>query len=117
MHATRAAVEDGIVPGGGTALLRAAKALEGLTGANEDQTRGIDIVRRSLTALVRRHQFLVDAARARLHPPDGQERERPVEQDHGARYLDPVGDHLRKVEVDRHEHQERRGGGARWLAD
>ena len=53
LHATRAAVEEGIVPGGGTALLYSAKALDGLTGANEDQTRGIDIVRRSLTALVR----------------------------------------------------------------
>mgnify|MGYP002651521201 CR=1 FL=1 len=53
LHATRAAVEEGIVPGGGTALLYASKALDGLTGANEDQTRGIDIVRRSLTALVR----------------------------------------------------------------
>ncbi len=53
LHATRAAVEEGIVPGGGTALLYATKALEGVTGANEDQTRGIDIVRRSLTALVR----------------------------------------------------------------
>ena len=53
LHATRAAVEEGIVPGGGTALLYAAKALEGLTGANEDQTRGIDIVRRGLQAPVR----------------------------------------------------------------
>ncbi|MGJ3647452.1 chaperonin GroEL [Sphingomonas sp. GlSt437] len=53
LHATRAAVEEGIVPGGGTALLYATKALEGLTGANEDQTRGIDIVRKSLTSLVR----------------------------------------------------------------
>ncbi|MGX7951496.1 chaperonin GroEL [Tsuneonella sp. HG249] len=53
LHATRAAVEEGIVPGGGTALLYATKALEGVTGANEDQTRGIDIVRKSLTSLVR----------------------------------------------------------------
>ncbi|ANY18720.1 60 kDa chaperonin 5 [Tsuneonella dongtanensis] len=53
LHATRAAVEEGIVPGGGTALLYATKALEGLTGANEDQTRGIDIVRRALWAPVR----------------------------------------------------------------
>ncbi|MCC2977297.1 chaperonin GroEL [Sphingomonas sp. PL-96] len=53
LHATRAAVEEGIVPGGGTALLYATKALAGLTGANDDQTRGIDIVRKSLTALVR----------------------------------------------------------------
>ena len=53
LHATRAAVEEGIVPGGGTALLYATKALEGLTGENEDQTRGIDIVRRSLQAPIR----------------------------------------------------------------
>ena len=53
LHATRAAVEEGIVPGGGTALLYATKAVEGLVGANDDQTRGIDIVRKSLTALVR----------------------------------------------------------------
>jgi chaperonin GroEL len=53
LHATRAAVEEGIVPGGGTALLYATKALEGLTGTNEDQTRGIDIVRRALWAPVR----------------------------------------------------------------
>ncbi len=53
LHATRAAVEEGIVPGGGTALLYATKALEGLKGANEDQTRGIDIVRRALQSPVR----------------------------------------------------------------
>ena len=53
LHATRAAVEEGIVPGGGTALLYGAKALEGLTGGNDDQTRGIDIVRRALQAPVR----------------------------------------------------------------
>ena len=53
LHATRAAVEEGIVPGGGTALLYATKALDGLKGANEDQTRGIDIVRRAITAPVR----------------------------------------------------------------
>ncbi|MBK5910257.1 chaperonin GroL [Rhodothalassium salexigens] len=53
LHATRAAVEEGIIPGGGTALLYATKALEGLKGENEDQTRGIDIVRRALQAPVR----------------------------------------------------------------
>ncbi|MDY0958186.1 MULTISPECIES: chaperonin GroEL [unclassified Sphingomonas] len=53
LHATRAAVEEGIVPGGGTALLYATKALDGVKGINDDQTRGIDIVRKSLTALVR----------------------------------------------------------------
>ena len=53
LHATRAAVEEGIVPGGGTALLYATKALDGLKGANDDQTRGIDIIRRALFAPVR----------------------------------------------------------------
>jgi chaperonin GroEL len=53
LHATRAAVEEGIVIGGGAALLYAIKALDGATGANDDQTRGIDIVRRALQAPVR----------------------------------------------------------------
>jgi len=52
-HATRAAVEEGIVPGGGVALLYAAKALEGLTPENSDQKVGIDIVRRALQSPVR----------------------------------------------------------------
>jgi len=53
LHATRAAVEEGIVPGGGTALLYATKALEGLKGANDDQTKGIDIVRKAIQAPIR----------------------------------------------------------------
>lgn len=53
LHATRAAVEEGIVPGGGIALLYATAALKGLEGHNDDQTRGIDIVRKSLQAPVR----------------------------------------------------------------
>jgi chaperonin GroEL len=53
LHATRAAVEEGIVAGGGVALLYATNLLKGMTGANEDQTRGIDIVRRALQAPVR----------------------------------------------------------------
>src|SRR3546814_274976 len=53
LHATRAAVVEGIVPGGGTALLYASRALENLKGANADQTRGIDIVRKSLQAPLR----------------------------------------------------------------
>ncbi len=48
LNATKAAVEEGIVPGGGTALLYAAKALKDLTGDNEDQTQGINIVRRAI---------------------------------------------------------------------
>jgi len=52
-HATRAAVEEGIVPGGGVALLYAAKALDGLTPENNDQKVGIDIVKRALQSPVR----------------------------------------------------------------
>ena len=48
LHATRAAVEEGIVPGGGVSFIRAIKALEGLNGENEDETTGIAIVRRAL---------------------------------------------------------------------
>jgi len=48
LHATRAAVEEGIVPGGGVALIRSQKSLEGLTIDNEDQQMGVNIVRRSL---------------------------------------------------------------------
>ncbi len=53
LHATRAAVEEGIVPGGGTALLYASKALDGVKGDNDDQTRGIDIVRKAILAPIR----------------------------------------------------------------
>jgi chaperonin GroEL len=48
LHATRAAIEEGIVPGGGVAYIRAIKALEGLKGDNEDQTTGIEIVKRAI---------------------------------------------------------------------
>lgn len=48
LHATRAAVEEGIVPGGGTAYIRAIEALEKLKGDNEDETTGINIVKRAL---------------------------------------------------------------------
>ncbi|MGE0744205.1 MAG: chaperonin GroEL [Rhodospirillales bacterium] len=53
MHATRAAVEEGIVPGGGVALLHAARALATLKGDNHDQQVGIDIVRRAVQAPAR----------------------------------------------------------------
>jgi chaperonin GroEL len=53
LHATRAAVEEGVVPGGGVALIRALKALEGLKGANQDQDLGIAITRRTLEAPLR----------------------------------------------------------------
>ena len=48
LHSTRAAVEEGVVPGGGVALLRALKALDGMKGDNEDQNIGINIIRRSM---------------------------------------------------------------------
>ncbi len=53
LNATRAAADEGIVPGGGTALLKASKALAGVTGDNDDQTAGIAIVRRALQAPIR----------------------------------------------------------------
>ncbi|MGM4984787.1 chaperonin GroEL [Rhizobium sp. OK494] len=53
LHATRAAVEEGILPGGGVALLRAVKALDNLSTANQDQRVGVEIVRRAVEAPVR----------------------------------------------------------------
>jgi chaperonin GroEL len=53
LHATRAAIEEGIVPGGGVALVRAIKALDGMKGLNDDETTGIAIVRKSLEAPIR----------------------------------------------------------------
>ncbi|KQZ59480.1 MULTISPECIES: chaperonin GroEL [unclassified Lysobacter] len=53
LHATRAAVEEGIVPGGGVALLRAKAAIAGLKGANEDQNHGIQIALRAMEAPLR----------------------------------------------------------------
>jgi len=48
LHATRAAVEEGVVPGGGTALVGALEAIKGITGANHDQDVGINIARRAM---------------------------------------------------------------------
>jgi chaperonin GroEL len=53
LNATKAAVEEGIVPGGGTALLYATKALANLTGDNDDQTQGVSIVRRAIQYPIR----------------------------------------------------------------
>jgi chaperonin GroEL len=53
LHATRAAVEEGIVPGGGVALVRTIKALLNLRGANEDENTGIDIIRKALESPLR----------------------------------------------------------------
>ena len=49
MHATRAAMEEGIVPGGGVALLRASQHLKGLRTKNDDQNTGVEIVRKALS--------------------------------------------------------------------
>jgi chaperonin GroEL len=59
LHATRAAIEEGIVPGGGVAYIRAIAALEGLEGDNEDQTTGIAIVKRAIEEPLR--QIAVNA--------------------------------------------------------
>jgi len=53
LHSTRAAVEEGIVPGGGVALIRALTAVDGLTGDNEDQNVGINLCRRAMEAPMR----------------------------------------------------------------
>ncbi len=53
LHATRAAVEEGVVPGGGVALIRAVSAIKGLKGANEDQNHGIAIAMRAMEAPLR----------------------------------------------------------------
>ena len=53
MHATRAAVEEGILPGGGVALLRATKVLEKLKVQNDDQRVGVEIVRKAISAPAR----------------------------------------------------------------
>lgn len=53
LHATRAAVEEGVVPGGGVALVRTIKALDGLTGDNHDQNIGIEIAKRAMEAPLR----------------------------------------------------------------
>jgi chaperonin GroEL len=59
LHATRAAIEEGIVPGGGVAYIRATKTLEGLKGENEDQTTGIEIIKRAIEEPLR--QIAVNA--------------------------------------------------------
>jgi chaperonin GroEL len=61
LHATRAAIEEGIVPGGGVAYIRAISALEGLKGENEDQTTGIEIVKRAIEEPLR--QIAINAGK------------------------------------------------------
>ncbi|HEV3028972.1 MAG TPA: chaperonin GroEL [Planctomycetota bacterium] len=53
LHATRAAVEEGILPGGGVALIRASKALDKVKAANDDEKTGVDIVRRAVEAPIK----------------------------------------------------------------
>jgi chaperonin GroEL len=57
LHATRAAVEEGIVPGGGVAYIRSIAVLDGLTGENEDETTGIEIVKRAIQEPLRQIVF------------------------------------------------------------
>jgi len=61
LHATRAAVEEGIIPGGGVAYIRAISSLEGLKGANEDETTGIEIVKRAIEEPLR--QIVINAGK------------------------------------------------------
>jgi len=61
LHATRAAIEEGIVPGGGVAYIRAMSALDGLKGENDDQTTGIEIVKRAIEEPLR--QIAVNAGK------------------------------------------------------
>jgi chaperonin GroEL len=61
LHATRAAIEEGIVPGGGVAYIRAIKALDGLKGENEDQQTGIEIIKRAIEEPLR--QIAVNAGK------------------------------------------------------
>src|SRR6201994_2273428 len=62
LHATRAAVEEGIVPGGGVALARAAEALKGIRTKNDDQKTGVEIVRKALSSPAR--QIAINAGEA-----------------------------------------------------
>ena len=61
LHATRAAIEEGIVPGGGVAYIRAISALEDLKGDNEDQTTGIEIIKRAIEEPLR--QIAINAGK------------------------------------------------------
>ena len=57
LHATRAALEEGIIPGGGVAFIRAISALDNLKGENDDETTGIEIVRRAIEEPLRQIVF------------------------------------------------------------
>lgn len=61
LHATRAAIEEGIVPGGGVTYIRAIDALEGLTGDNADETTGVEIIKRAIEEPLR--QIVINAGK------------------------------------------------------
>jgi TCP-1/cpn60 chaperonin family len=65
IHATRAAVEEGILPGGGVALLRAVEALKRVRTQNDDQKTGVDIVRKALSWPARGSRIRRSARRSR----------------------------------------------------
>jgi hypothetical protein len=69
LHATRAPVEEGVVPGGGVAPIRAQKSLEKLEGANEDQTVGIRILSRSARSAIQRTPTPPRSAPRKCSPP------------------------------------------------
>ena len=59
LHSTRAAVEEGVVPGGGVALVRSLQAVDGLKGDNEDQNIGISIALKAMEAPIRQIVFFI----------------------------------------------------------
>ena len=66
LHSTRAAVEEGVVPGGGVALVRALQAVTGLKGDNEDQDVGISLLLKAVTAPLRQIVSWVSVSLAML---------------------------------------------------
>ena len=136
LHATRAAVEEGIVPGGGVALLRAIKALDGLKVENDDQKVGINIVKKALQTPAR--QIFTNAGedgsvivgkilennkyRLRLQRPDARlrrSRRRGRDRPGQGRALRPAGRGVRRRPADHHRGDGRRAAqeGARTSAD
>ena len=136
LHATRAAVEEGIVPGGGVALLRAIKALDSLNVENEDQKVGINIVKKALQAPARqiftnagedgsvivgkilensKYNFGYNAQTAHLRRSRRRGRHRPGQ----GRALRPAGRGLGRRPADHHRGDDRRAAeeGSRPSAD
>ena len=92
LHSTRAAVEEGIVPGGGVALVRALQAIEGLNGSNEDQNVGIQIALRAMATPLRQI-----AENAGDEPAVVYEKVRSLEGNHG--YDGSTGDYGDMIEL------------------